>query len=93
MRLFPPVVFNAKVANKHCTLPKGGGSGRQSPVLVRKGDIVVFSTWASHRLGNQFGENPESFYPERWENLGGEIPGYIPFNMGPRVCPGRKFIS
>ena len=75
-----PTVFNARVANKHCTLPKSGGVNGQSPVLIRKDDSVVFSTWASHRLGKQFGENPEESYLERWETLGGEIPSYIPFN-------------
>jgi cytochrome P450 len=92
LRLFPPAVFNTRVANQHCTLPKGGGVSGHSPIFLRKGDIVVFSSWASHRLGKQFGEHPEEFHPERWENLRGEIPGYIPFSSGPRVCPGRKLL-
>lgn len=90
MRVFPAVVFNARVANKHSVMPNGGGADGQSPALVRKGDIVVFSTWARHRLGEDFGENPENFHPERWERLKGDIPGFIPFNKGPRICPGRK---
>mgnify|MGYP001657742863 CR=1 FL=1 len=90
MRLFPAVVLNARVANKHSTLPTGGGADGRLPVLVRKGDIVVFSTWARHRLGKEFGDNSEKFYPERWEDLSPEMPGYIPFNKGPRICPGRK---
>jgi cytochrome P450 len=93
MRAFPAVVFNARVANKHTTMPSGGGADGQSPVLVRKGDIVVFSTWARHLLGKDFGESPEKFYPERWERLNGDMPGFIPFNKGPRICPGRKFSS
>ena len=78
------------MANKNSTLPNGGESDGNSPVLVMKGDIVVFSTWARHRLGGDFGKNPESFYPERWEQLSGDMPGFIPFNKGPRTCPGRK---
>ncbi|CAI7649735.1 unnamed protein product [Penicillium glandicola] len=91
MRVFPAVVFNARIANKNSTMPNGGGADRQSPVLVRKGDIVVFSTWARHRLGKDFGENPENFYPERWEHLNSDMPGFIPFNKGPRVCPGQQY--
>ncbi|KAI2820814.1 hypothetical protein CBS115989_3417 [Aspergillus niger] len=90
MRLFPPVVLNARVANKESTLPTGGGAHGDKPVLVMKGDIVVFSTWARHRLGKDFGEDPEEFRPERWEQLSGDMAGYIPFNKGPRICPGRK---
>ncbi|KAJ5305799.1 hypothetical protein N7508_004814 [Penicillium antarcticum] len=91
MRLFPAAVLNARVANKHSTLPTGGGADGSLPVLVRKGDIVVFSTWARHRLGKDFGENPDKFYPERWENLSPEMPGFIPFNKGPRICPGQQY--
>ncbi|CAG7927181.1 unnamed protein product [Penicillium olsonii] len=90
LRLYPAVVLNARVANKHCTLPSGGGVHGTSPILVRKGEIVVFSTWARHRLGEEFGVAPEEFRPERWEHLG-DMPGFIPFNKGPRICPGRRF--
>jgi hypothetical protein len=93
MRVFPAAVLNARVANKHVTMPSGGGADGQSPVLVRKGDIVVFSTWARHRLGKDFGDNPEKFNPERWEHLNSDMPGFIPFNKGPRICPGRKLPS
>ncbi|PWY73072.1 cytochrome P450 oxidoreductase/alkane hydroxylase [Aspergillus sclerotioniger CBS 115572] len=91
MRLFPPVVLNARVANKNSTLPNGGESGGNSPILVMKGDIVVFSTWARHRLGEDFGKDPEAFYPERWEQLSGDMSGFIPFNKGPRTCPGQHY--
>ncbi|RAK98677.1 cytochrome P450 monooxygenase afumB [Aspergillus ibericus CBS 121593] len=91
LRLYPPVVLNARVANKNSTLPNGGGSDGNSPVLVMKGDIVVFSTWARHRLGEDFGDKPETFYPERWEHLSGDMAGFIPFNKGPRICPGQQY--
>ncbi|KAJ5827877.1 cytochrome P450 [Penicillium robsamsonii] len=93
MRLYPAVVLNARVANKNVTLPTGGGAHGISPILARKGEIVVFSTWARHRLGRDFGENPEHFHPERWEQLNADMPGFIPFNKGPRSCPGRKPFS
>ncbi|PLN81998.1 cytochrome P450 [Aspergillus taichungensis] len=93
MRLFPAVVLNARVANKDSIMPSGGGLNGHAPVLVEAGDIVVFSTWARHRLGNDFGEHPQAFYPERWEQLCGDMPGFIPFNKGPRACPGRTVFS
>ncbi|KAJ5213811.1 hypothetical protein N7449_000980 [Penicillium cf. viridicatum] len=93
MRVFPAAVFNARVVNKHSTIPNGGGADGQSPGLVRKGDIVVFSTWARNCLGEDFGENPENFYPERWEHLKGDMPSFTPFNRAPRICPGRKLSS
>ncbi|KAJ5965044.1 Cytochrome P450 [Penicillium vulpinum] len=74
-------------------MPSGGGTDGQSSVLVRKGDIVVFSTWTRHRLGKDFGDNPDKFYPERWEHLSSDMSGFIPFNKGPRICPGRKLSS
>ncbi|KAJ5640097.1 cytochrome P450 oxidoreductase/alkane hydroxylase [Penicillium longicatenatum] len=93
MRLFPAVVFNARVANKNTTLPTGGGEGGVSPVLIEKGEIVVFSTWSRHRLGKDFGRNLERFYPERWETLSPDMPGFIPFNKGPRACPGQHYAT
>ncbi|KAL4946094.1 hypothetical protein BDV06DRAFT_235340 [Aspergillus oleicola] len=89
LRLYPAAAVNARLANKHTTLPTGGGRDGTSPILVQKGDIILFSTWARHRLGTEFGENPEKFYPERWEGLNTDMPGFIPFNKGPRVCPGQ----
>jgi cytochrome P450 len=42
-----------------------------------------------HRRKDLFGEDAEDFRPERWEKL---LPGweYLPFNGGPRACPGQK---
>ncbi|KGO43760.1 Cytochrome P450 [Penicillium expansum] len=91
LRLYPAVVLNARVANKHSTLPSGGGIDGASAILLRKGEIVVFSTWAQHRLGEEFGVAPEEFHPERWEHLSGDMPGFIPFNKGPRICPGKYY--
>ena len=40
MRVYPPVPFNARVANKDTILPHGGGADGESNVLVQKGQIV-----------------------------------------------------
>ncbi|KAL9099987.1 MAG: hypothetical protein Q9163_004582 [Psora crenata] len=91
MRVYPPVPFNARVANKDTILPHGGGADGESNVLVQKGQKVVFSTWATHRSTRSFGDDAYEFRPERWEYLKGETLGFIPFNSGPRACPGQQY--
>ena len=91
MRIYTPVPFNARKASKDTVLPRGGGSDGMSPVVVGKGDRLVFSSWSTHRSMKAFGEDANEFIPERWESLSDELVGYIPFNLGPRACPGRKF--
>ncbi len=92
MRVYPPVPFNARTANKDTTLPVGGGPDGLSSVLVKKGQRVVFSSWATHRSFETFGRDAHSFIPERWESLTAEsLLGYFPFNLGPRACPGQEY--
>ncbi|KAI2611920.1 putative cytochrome P450 oxidoreductase/alkane hydroxylase [Hypoxylon sp. NC1633] len=90
MRLKPAVPFNAKVANKDTWLPRGGGLNGQSSLLVREKQIVAFWPWASHRKPDIFGDEAESFRPERWETVRVDVPGFVPFQPGPRVCPGQR---
>ncbi|KAI1377005.1 putative cytochrome P450 oxidoreductase/alkane hydroxylase [Hypoxylon crocopeplum] len=90
LRLKPSVPFNAKVANKDTWLPRGGGPDGQSGLLVRKNQIVSFWPWATHRKSEIFGDNPEAFRPERWETIRADVPGFVPFQPGPRVCPGQR---
>ena len=92
MRVYPPVPFNTRTANKDTTLPYGGGPDGTSSILVPKGERVIFSSWATHRSVQSFGDDAHEFRPERWENRKAEFIGYIPFNLGPRACPGRKSI-
>ncbi|PVH93376.1 putative cytochrome P450 oxidoreductase/alkane hydroxylase [Periconia macrospinosa] len=90
MRIMPGVPFNAKVANKDTWLPRGGGPDGTASILVKKGQIVSFWSWASHRNASIFGDDVEEFRPERWETIKGNVSGYIPFQPGPRVCPGQR---
>ena len=53
-----------------------------------------------HRMKKLYGEDAESFRPERWDpHLDSPVGlrkigwGYLPFNGGPRVCLGRKYTS
>ncbi|KAL8786858.1 MAG: hypothetical protein Q9195_008015 [Heterodermia aff. obscurata] len=93
MRTHPPVPFNARVANTDTILPRGGPPSNRSPVLIRKGARVVFSTWATHRSTASFGDDALEFRPERWEEGNNSIKGeaFVPFNSGPRACPGQQY--
>jgi cytochrome P450 len=72
-------------------LPGGGGRAGDMPILVRKGEVVVFSQYIHSRRKNIFDSDAESFRPERWET--GELDNigwaYFPFNGGPRKCLGE----
>jgi Cytochrome P450 len=93
LRLYPSVPLNIREAIKTTILPTGGGPDGTSPILVRKGEIVVLSPYVSARMTSLFGPDAECFRPERWET--GELEkigwAYFPFNGGPRQCLGEDF--
>ncbi len=88
LRLYTVVPINAKFANKDTMIPKGGGPDGESPIFIHKGQMVVWNTYAMHRREDLWGKDAAEFRPERWEGL---LPGfsYLPFNGGPRICPGE----
>jgi cytochrome P450 len=60
---------------------------------VPRGAYVNYSSWASHRLPDVFGE-PEAFLPERFEReRKAALPrgAYVPFGGGSRICIGKRF--
>ncbi|KAH3946677.1 hypothetical protein HBI56_068140 [Parastagonospora nodorum] len=90
LRLYPPVPFNARVATKNTCLPTGGGPDGKSPVFIKKGGRVVYQVFSTHRRRDIWGDDAEEFRPERWEHIRPGF-GYLPFNGGPRICPGQPF--
>lgn len=88
LRLYSVVPLNTRVANKDTTLPVGGGPDGQSPIYVRQGQMVVYQVYSLHRRVDLWGPDADEFRPERWYKirLGFE---YLPFNAGPRICPGK----
>jgi|SRR5271170_5585686 cytochrome P450 len=74
-------------------LPTGGGPDGNSPILIRRGEVVVFSSYVNSRRKNIYGPDANEFRPERWET--GELANigwaYFPFNGGPRTCLGQDF--
>ncbi|KAL7898335.1 cytochrome P450 [Trichoderma sp. SZMC 28014] len=90
LRLHPVIPTNAREASKDTILPYGGGKDGNSPLLIKKGNLVMYNVYAMHRDENVFGSDPEDFIPERWNGLRPGW-GYLPFNGGPRICIGQKF--
>ncbi|RCK66130.1 hypothetical protein Cantr_01832 [Candida viswanathii] len=93
LRLYPSVPQNFRVATKNTTLPRGGGKDGLSPVLVRKGQTVIYGVYAAHRNPAVYGKDALEFRPERWfepetKKLGW---AFLPFNGGPRICLGQQF--
>ncbi|KAL2699682.1 hypothetical protein AAEP93_009657 [Penicillium crustosum] len=92
-RLYPQLPVNVRVAAKTTFLPSGGGPDGKSPVLIPKNTGVGYSVYHMHRLKSVYGEDANSFRPERW--LGTELDGvgwgFMPFHGGPRICLGKEF--
>jgi cytochrome P450 len=82
LRLYPPVAFLARQAK---------GRDRIGHVEVEPATVVFVSPWLLHRSPDLWPQ-PERFMPERF--LGPDRPSpfaYVPFAVGPRVCPGMTF--
>ncbi|KAJ6050526.1 Cytochrome P450 E-class CYP52 [Penicillium canescens] len=90
LRLYPIVPFNRRCATKDTTLPRGGGVDGTSPIYIRKGHTVMYSTYVLHRRKDIWGDDAEIFDPDRWDGGNASL-GYIPFNAGRRRCIGQKF--
>jgi len=86
LRLYPPVPFQMKQCGGTETLPDG--------TYLPKLSIVVWCLWAMNRSKQTWGEDAESFRPERWLRDGKLVtksPSEYPvFNGGPRTCLGKK---
>lgn len=101
LRLYPVVPENGRQAQIDTVLPVGGGEDGKSPVFVAKGEMVHWSLYTMHRRKDLYGEDAESFVPERWLDEGDDDDDekkkkglrvgweYLPFNGGPRICIGR----
>ncbi|KAI1418908.1 cytochrome P450 monooxygenase CYP539B5 [Xylaria sp. FL1777] len=94
LRLHPAVPLNVKEALADTVLP--GAPGAPS-ISVLKGDTVCYNPVTLHRRRDLYppvSENfadPSLFSPERWYSWQPRAWEYIPFNGGPRICPGQNF--
>ncbi|CAI5755870.1 unnamed protein product [Candida verbasci] len=93
LRMYPSVPRNTRIATKDTTIPRGGGPDGMSPVLVRKGQNVVYFINTTHLDPAYYGKDADQFRPERWFEESTRKLGwaYLPFNGGPRICLGQQF--
>lgn len=89
LRLHGSVPVNNRRAVRDTVLPVGGGPDQKSPVAVKKGTIIFYSTYHMHRRADLW-EDALEFKPERFQQS--VTPWtYIPFSGGPRICIGQQF--
>jgi cytochrome P450 len=84
LRLYPPVPILSRRAIRNGVL-------EGEP--YRKGDILMVSPWLLHRNPNVWSHS-DSFFPERFDPNIAPKPNkyaYLPFAIGPRICPGLAF--
>jgi cytochrome P450 len=84
IRLYPPVPILSREALQDETIKR-----RRVP----KGSIILVVPWLLHRH-KKLWEAPDHFRPERFMPGGTRAVSrfaYIPFSIGPRICPGMAF--
>lgn len=83
LRLYPPVPILAREATEKTEI-----SGKQ----IAKGSLVLVVPWLMHR-NPVLWDLPDSFRPERFldDSMKPNKYGYVPFSIGPRICPGLQF--
>ncbi|OTB00887.1 hypothetical protein M426DRAFT_323891 [Hypoxylon sp. CI-4A] len=87
LRLYPPIPFEIKQCEKATTLPDG--------TYLPEKSIVFWCTWAMNRSKNSWGDDADSFRPERWLTEDGKLitksaAEFPVFNGGPRLCLGKR---
>jgi cytochrome P450 len=96
LRLYPPVPINLRFAARDTTIHLSQSQSQQ-PLIIHKGDAIAYSTLLIHRRADLYPPvsatfpPPDQFSPERWEHWTPTPWTYIPFNGGPRICPGQQF--
>ncbi|KAI2468665.1 cytochrome P450 [Annulohypoxylon bovei var. microspora] len=87
LRLYPPIPFEIKQCEKATTLPDG--------TFLPEKSIAFWCTWAMNRSKTSWGDDAESFKPERWLTEDGKLitksaAEFPVFNGGPRLCLGKR---
>ncbi|KAF7187754.1 Cytochrome P450 [Pseudocercospora fuligena] len=96
LRLFPPVPLNGRFCIEDTSLPTGGGENGDAPILIPRGTLLAFSTFAVQHNKDLYGQDASKFRPARWEDRSTKKRrtddwSYHPFLGGPRKCLGERF--
>lgn len=78
------------VALRDTVLPVGVGSKHDAPISIPKGTKVEIGYPALHRDPQVFGDNVETFRPERWDSINPGKWEFMGFCGGSRACLGRQ---
>jgi hypothetical protein len=98
LRLFPPVPLNGRFSTCETYLPRGGGEHGEAPILIPRGTLVAFSTFAAQRSQHLYGQDANRFRVERWDDESTKERrmvdwSYHPFLGGPRKCLGGELTA
>ena len=72
------------------TLPRGGGPDGNAPVFVPQGTTVYSLTYHIHHDQDIWGQDANIFRPERWGEGYKAASEFVPFLIGPRICPAQQ---
>jgi len=83
LRLYPPLPFLVRESQRDTSL-----AGQRCPFKT----MVSISPWVVHRHA-RYWRDPAQFDPQRFLSDRANLPlgSYLPFGMGPRICPGAAF--
>lgn len=84
LRLYPPLPHIMREAI---------GPDRIADFDVAPRNQIWMSAWVMHRH-RKYWDNPTAFMPDRFAGKSApwvQIPGYVPFGFGPRICIGLNF--
>jgi cytochrome P450 len=84
LRLYPPVAMVARDSTR---------TEQMGNKEIPPGEVIFVPIWLLHRHKAHW-DAPDQFDPDRFETENGKAGlrcAYLPFSMGPRVCPGASF--
>jgi cytochrome P450 len=82
LRLYPSIPIMARQARS---------ADRIGDIVVEPNDLVLTVSWLLHRAKDLW-DQPRHFLPERFLKAENPRPyTYLPFGIGPRICPGASF--
>lgn len=90
LRLYPVLGQSGRTALRDTVLPRGGAADGSGRIFVPSGSIVVNNFYALHRQSGAFGEDPDTFRPDRWNHIRPKECEYMPFGYGRRCCLGEE---
>lgn len=81
LRLYPPVPILGRQNLEADTI---------NNIHVKPASLILIVPWLLHRSASLF-DDPHLFKPERFYRARPPSYSYIPFAIGPRICPGLQF--